>query len=130
MVNIIAYDIIVNIISVLSGTLRCRGHWPVFAGQPHQLCIYIPIRSYQIITAISTWECCWQSVGLPTRRFRVRVCAPPILCMAFYIFSSANHIFYKDYDIIGKLWTYHNNSTHCYIKGFNYDIIVHNNFTS
>jgi hypothetical protein len=28
-----------------------------------------------------------------------------------------------DYDIIGKLWTYHNDSTHCYIVGLTYDII-------
>ena len=40
-------------------------------------------------------------------------------------FFLANHIFYKDYDIIGKLWTYHKDSTHCYIKGLTYDIIVH-----
>ena len=128
MVDIMAYDIIVNIIPVLSGTLQCQGPWPAFAGQRHQFCIYIPVRSYQIITAMSTWECCWlvwEGGGPPTRRFRVRVCAPPTLCMVFYFFPWANHIFYKDYDIIGKLWTYHNNSRHCYIKGLTYDIIVH-----
>ena len=46
------------------------------------------------------------------------------ICMVFYIFSWANHIFYKDYDIIGKLWTYHNDYTRCYIKDLTYDIIV------
>jgi hypothetical protein len=39
------------------------------------------------------------------------------------MFSWANHIFYKDHDIISKLWTYHNDSTHCYIKGLTNDII-------
>jgi hypothetical protein len=29
-----------------------------------------------------------------------------------------------DYDIIGKFWTYHNDSTHCCIIGLTYDIIV------
>jgi hypothetical protein len=29
-----------------------------------------------------------------------------------------------DYDIIGKLWTKNNESTHCYIIGLTYVIIV------
>ncbi len=68
----------------------------------------------------------WEGVGPPTRRSRVWVCAPLTLCMVFYIFSWANHtsIFYKDYDIIGKLWTYHNNSTHSHIKGLTYDTSI------
>ena len=122
-----AYDIIVNIIPVLSGTLQCQGPWPAFAGQPHQKCIYILIRSYWIITAMSIWKCRWlgwESAGLTFERFRVRVLALSTIWMVFYIFSWANHIFYKDYDIIGKLWTYHNEYTRCYIKDLTYEIIV------
>ena len=44
--------------------------------------------------------------------------------MALYTFSWFA-LFYKNYDIIGKFWTYHNDSSHCYIKGLTYDIIVH-----
>ncbi len=106
--DIIAYDIIVNIIPVISGTLHYLGPWPAFAGQPYTSFIYIPIRSNWIITAVSIWGCCWlgcEGVGSPIRRSRVRVCAHPSWCMAFYFFSRANHIFDMDYGIIGKLWT-------------------------
>jgi uncharacterized membrane protein len=58
-VNIIAYDIIVNIIPVISGTLHYQGPWPAFAGQPYLSCIYIPIRSNCIITAMSISVCYW-----------------------------------------------------------------------
>ena len=40
-------------------------------------------------------------------------------------FFLSKSYFYKDYDIIGKLWTYHNDYTRCYIKDLTYDIIVH-----
>ncbi len=44
-VNTIAYDIIVNITPVISGTLHYQGPWPAFAGQPYLSHIYIPMRS-------------------------------------------------------------------------------------
>jgi hypothetical protein len=80
--DIIAYDIIVNIIPVISGTLHYLGPWPAFAGQPYTSCIYILIRSNCIITAMSVWGCCWlgwelEGDGPPIRRSRVQVCAPP-----------------------------------------------------
>jgi hypothetical protein len=77
---------------------------------------------------MSTVECCWlgwEGVCLQTRRFRVRVCAPPKDVVHFTFFLGISYFFNKDYDIIGKLWTYHNDSTQCYIKGLTYDIIVH-----
>ena len=51
--DIIAYDIIVNIIPVISWTLHFQGPWPAFAGQPYLSCMYIQIKSNWIITAMS-----------------------------------------------------------------------------
>ncbi len=53
----------------------------------------------------------------------------PSLCTPHYIwrftfFPEQIIQMYKDYDIIGKLWTYHNDSTHCDFKDLIYDIIV------
>jgi hypothetical protein len=70
---------------------------------------------------MSIWGYCWLSwegIGLPIKRSRV--CAPPSWCMVFYFFTWAN-LFYMWTMIIAKFWTYHNNSTHCYIIGLTYD---------
>ncbi len=79
-VNIIVYDIIVNVIPVISGTLHYLGPWPAFAGQPYLSNIYITIRSNGIITATCISGCYWlgwEGVALAITRLRVRVCTPP-----------------------------------------------------
>ncbi len=67
------------------------------AGQPYLSCIYIPMRFNRIITAISIKGCCWlgwEVVGLPIRRFRVRVCAPPHYLWHFIFFLSKLYFWY------------------------------------
>jgi hypothetical protein len=104
-VNIIAYDIIVNIIPVISGRLElCTTR---ALGQPllASLICLVYISPKGLIESSQLWAS-WDATGCTLyQKVQGSSLYTPLMMYGVHIFSWANHIFFMDFDIIGELWT-------------------------